>query len=144
MARNVMNQLIKTGTVHRAKLGVTAQSVNGDIAASLGLDRVSGALVSKVDPTSPAASAGVQQGDVILSVNGHPVDDSNALRNAVSSLQPGTDVSVTLLRNGSEKTLHATLAELKPVRALAGGIRERQANVGTVRHGGRTADAGCR
>jgi len=116
MARNVMNQLIKTGTVRRAKLGVTAQSVNGDIAASLGLDRVSGALVSKVDPRSPAATAGVQQGDVILSVNGHSVDDSNALRNAVSSLQPGTDVSLTLLRNGSEKTVHATLGELKATR----------------------------
>ena len=121
MARNVMNQLIKTGTVRRARLGVAAQNVTGDIAASLGLDRVSGALVSNVDPTSPAARAGVEQGDVILSVNGHAVDDSNALRNAVSSLQPGTEVTVTLLRNGTEKTLHATLAELKPTRVSQEG-----------------------
>ena len=117
MARNVMNQLIKGGSVRRAKLGVTAQNVTSDIAASLGLDHVSGALVGSVDPSSPAAQAGVEQGDVILTVNGHAVDDSNALRNAVSSLQPGTDVTLTLLRNGSQKTLHATLGELKPTRA---------------------------
>jgi Do/DeqQ family serine protease len=116
MARNVMGQLIKTGSVRRAKLGVTAQNITGDIAASLGLDRVSGALVSNVDPTSPAARAGIEQGDVILAVNDHPVDDSNALRNAISAMEPGSRATISVLRNGQRQSLQATLAELKTAR----------------------------
>jgi serine protease Do len=113
MARNVMDQLIKTGTVHRAKLGVTAQTITSDLAASLGLQSLNGALVSNVEPGSPAARAGVQQGDVILEVNGRPVADSNALRNEVAGTVPGSDVKLTVQRNGTRHTLSAKLAELR-------------------------------
>jgi Do/DeqQ family serine protease len=112
MARDVMNQLIHTGKVRRGMIGVGIQPVTADIAQSLGLKDVRGALVNEVRPDSPAASAGVERGDVIVAFNGTPVRDSNSFRNMVAGTQPGTPVSFTVLRNGRELQLHATLAEL--------------------------------
>src|SRR5262245_6760714 len=70
--RDVMQQLIKTGGVHRGMLGVTVQGVTADLAKSLGLAQVRGALVSDVTPDSPADRAGIRQGDLILEIDGHP------------------------------------------------------------------------
>jgi Do/DeqQ family serine protease len=112
MARNVMEQLIAGGRVHRSRLGVTAQSLTGDLAESLRLPSVEGALVSAVEPGSPAERAGLRQGDLILEVNGRPVADSNALRNEIASMKPGSTAAVTILRDGSRRTVNATLAEL--------------------------------
>ena len=70
MARNVMDQLVKGGTVRRGMLGVTVQNVNSDLAKSLGLEKVAGALVSSVRPDGPAARAGVQRGDVVTELDG--------------------------------------------------------------------------
>ena len=107
-----MNQLIAGGRVHRSRLGVTAQSMTADMADSLRLPSVRGALVSAVEPGSPAERAGIEQGDVILEVDGRPVDDSNALRNEIAGMKPGSTAKVTVLRDGARKTLDATLTEL--------------------------------
>ncbi len=112
MAENVMGQLIRTGRVRRGMLGVTVQGVTSDIASSLGLKEVRGAIVSKVEPDSPAARAGLEQGDVILTFNGQPVNDSNSLRNRVAGTMPGTRVALDVLRNGREQTMNAVLGEL--------------------------------
>ena len=112
MARDVMGQLIKQGRVHRGMIGVGIQSVTADLAQSLGLTQVRGALVNEVRPASPAASAGVKRGDVIVAFNGAPVADSNAFRNMVARTQPGTPVTFTVARDGRELELRATLAEL--------------------------------
>ncbi|HZT61093.1 MAG TPA: DegQ family serine endoprotease [Pyrinomonadaceae bacterium] len=112
MARDVMTQLIHTGKVRRGMMGVGIQPVTADIAQSLGLRDVRGALVNEVRPDSPAAGAGVERGDVIVAFNGTPVRDSNSFRNLVAGTQPGTPVSFTVLRDGRELQLHATLAEL--------------------------------
>ena len=112
MARSVMDQLIKSGRVRRGILGIIAQPMTSDIATSLGLREVRGAIVSAVAPGSPAERAGVQPGDVIVSFNGEPVADGNALRNAVAGTQPGTEVTLTVRRDGREEQLRATLAEL--------------------------------
>jgi len=112
MARNVMDQLVKNGKVRRAKLGVTVQGISADMAASLGLPSAKGALVSDVEDGSPAAHAGIKQGDVITQFNGKPVMDSNQLRNEISSTTPGSTVSLQVLRNGRTENVSATLGEL--------------------------------
>jgi Do/DeqQ family serine protease len=113
MARDVMNQLVKGGSVHRGMLGVTVQNVNSDIAKSLGLEKVAGALVSSVSPDGPAAKAGVQRGDVVVELDGMAVTDYNMLRNHVARLQPGSTVRLKVLRDGQTHDLTAKLAELK-------------------------------
>jgi Do/DeqQ family serine protease len=112
MAQNVMTQLIKTGKVRRARMGVTVQTVNSELAQSLGLHDVRGALVSTVEANSPAQQAGIERGDVIMTFNGQPVADSNDLRNRVASTLPGTKASVMLVRNGRDETKEVTLSEL--------------------------------
>ena len=112
MARQVMESLIAEGTVRRGMLGVTIQPLTPDLARSLGLDTTRGALVSSVSNGSAAERAGVRRGDVILSINGDVVRTSNDLRNRVASTKPGTRVTLTVLRDGKEQTLAATLEEL--------------------------------
>ena len=113
MARNVMTQLIEKGEVRRGKLGVTIQGITPALAESLGLSGTSGALVGDVESGSPAARAGVKPGDVIIAINGESVKDSNVLRNEIAQLQPGTNVKVTVLRDGKEQVLDATLGALQ-------------------------------
>ena len=120
MARQVMDQLKTDGKVSRSQLGVTVQNVTADIAASLKLADVSGALVSGVQPDSPAARAGLRQGDVIVSLDGEKLADNNALRNRIAGTKPGSKVAVEVLRDGRSQTLYATL-ELEADRDDASG-----------------------
>jgi serine protease Do len=123
MAKNVMDQLVVNGRVHRGVLGVTVQGVTGDLAAGLGLDKAEGAIVSKVDTGTAADQAGIKAGDVILSYQGRPVIDTNTLRNEIAATKPGSSVKLEILRDGTKRTLTATLDEMKASRAgnLGGG-----------------------
>jgi Do/DeqQ family serine protease len=119
MARAVMEQLKTDGRVSRGKLGVTVQNVTADIAASLELPEVGGALVSGVEPGSAAARAGLRQGDVIVALNGERVADNNVLRNRVAASRPGSSIAIEVVRAGKRETLNATLDALKPADAPA-------------------------
>ena len=114
MARHVMEQLVETGRVRRGLLGVTVQPVTSDLASSLGLAAVRGAIVSSVTDDSAAQRAGLEAGDVILRVDGGDVDDSNDLRNRISARAPGTTVTLDIVRDGRERQLRATLTEAEP------------------------------
>lgn len=112
LARNVMTQLIETGTVRRGMLGVTIQPVTSDIARSLGLGSVRGALVNGVRPGSPAAQAGLARGDVITTLDGEEVRDGNELRNRVAQVRPGTALPLEVIRGGTTMTYSVTVGQL--------------------------------
>jgi serine protease Do len=112
MAKNVMDQLIQRGKVERGMLGVSIQPVTSDIASGLGLKDVCGVLVSAVNAGGPAAQAGIRQGDVILQLNGTDVNDPNQLRNEIAATSPGSEVTLTIWRNGKQQQVHARLGTL--------------------------------
>lgn len=112
LARQVMDQVLKNGHVTRAYLGIYPQDVTPAMAKAFGEKQSEGIVVGDVTPNSPAQEAGVQRGDIILSVNGKPVNDSNQLRMSISMMQPGTKVTLKLLRNGNEHEATVKLAEM--------------------------------
>jgi len=112
MARNVMDQLRNGGKVHRGKLGVTIQPITPDLATSMNLKTTHGVLVNSVEPNSPAERAGIHPGDVISALNGTPVGDTNTLRNRIATTAPGTEVRITVLREGREQQMPVRLQEL--------------------------------
>src|SRR5215208_4817663 len=132
MAKSVMYQLRKSGTVRRGMLGVTVQSVTSDLASSLGLSDVRGALISSVQQGGPANRAGVQRGDVILALNGSPVADSNALRNQIANTEPGSEVTLTILRDKREQQIRVKLAELPASRKIAAADNTSNGNTGEL------------
>jgi serine protease Do len=112
VAREVMDQIIQNGKVTRAYLGVMAQEVTPAIAKAFHEPEVRGALIGDVTPNSPAQKAGLEKGDIILDIDGKPVNDSAELRMHVSLMAPGTKVNVKVFRDGAEKTFALTLAEM--------------------------------
>src|SRR5215468_2927786 len=111
MARSVMEQLIRFGSVKRGQLGVSMYTVTPDIAHSLGLSNAQGALVSQVVDGSPAEKAGIRTGDVITSVNGQPVKTNSELRNSIGLLRVGDKVEIGLLREGKAQHVTAIISD---------------------------------
>jgi serine protease Do/serine protease DegQ len=111
MARSVMEQLVRYGAVRRGQLGVSMYTVTPDIAHSLGLADVSGALVTQVVEGSAAERAGIRTGDVITAVNGHAVKSNSELRNTIGLLRVGDRLEIGLLRDGKPLRVSAQLAE---------------------------------
>jgi serine protease Do len=99
--------------VPRGYLGVNIQPVSSAMAESLGLKSASGAMIDEVIPGTPAAEAGLKSGDVITKLNGKGIEETADLGRWIGSFKPGDEVELTLMRDGTEKTLEATLAEHK-------------------------------
>ncbi|HTO42430.1 MAG TPA: DegQ family serine endoprotease [Rhizomicrobium sp.] len=108
---DVISQLKAHGHVNRGWLGVQIQSLTPEIAASLGTKDMEGAIIAEVVPDGPAAKAGLQQGDVVVAVNGKPVQDSRDLSRRVAALLAGSKATFTVMRDGARKdvTAHITL-----------------------------------
>jgi serine protease Do len=124
MVRQTMDQIIKTGKVTRGYLGVGIQDVTPELAAAFKLGDRKGSLVGDVDPNGPSARAGLQPGDLIVEVNGKPMDDSRGLRLLVSSSAPGTQINLRVLREGQSRNLTVTLGEL-PVKVAREDTRQK-------------------
>jgi serine protease Do len=118
LARTVMDQILKNGKVTRAYLGIVPQDVTPAIAKAFGVKEMQGALVGDVSADGPAQKSGLEKGDIILQVDGKPVDDANQLRMSVSMMAPGTAVHLKVLRNGAQRDMTVTLGEL-PVEQAA-------------------------
>jgi serine protease Do len=117
MAREVRDQLIKRGNVRRGQLGIYPQAMTAELAAGLGLKDTKGVLVADVDPNGAAARAGVRRGDIILKINNDEVNNPNALRNRIAMTDPGTEVTLTLIREGKEQQVKVKLGELRAASA---------------------------
>jgi serine protease DegQ len=113
MARDIMDQLIAHGEIKRAQLGVTIQDLTPDLAKTSGLNVETGAVVNEVIAASPAEKAGLQAGDVITKVNGHPISGASNLRNKIGQMPIGSELHITLIRNGASQEVTAVLAEAK-------------------------------
>lgn len=111
MAAENARDLIDDGKVTRGFLGVTIRDLDDVMADYYKLDDPKGALVQGVEPGEPADRAGVEQGDVIVSVNGREVADSDALRMNVARLRPGSKIDVEVIRDGRRKNLTVELGE---------------------------------
>jgi Do/DeqQ family serine protease len=123
MARSVMNQIISFGGVRRGLLGVNIGTVTPDIAETYDLEDTSGAFVTEVSSGSAAEAAGLEIGDVIVSVDGETMDGPGALRNAIGLLRPGDTVTVGYMRDGELNSVMATLGE-RPTAGLAQRLSE--------------------
>ncbi|MGY6708351.1 MAG: Do family serine endopeptidase [Rhizobiaceae bacterium] len=112
LAGDVVTNLMERGQVMRGWLGVQIQQVTDDIADSVGLEAASGALVTEAQAEGPARAAGVRAGDIITAVDGRNVDSPRSLARVIGSIAPGTEVDVTLWRNGAEEVVSIDLGEL--------------------------------
>jgi serine protease Do len=112
MARSVMDQLVKRGRVSRGWLGIGIQPVNASLGKAFRLTgEPRGALITDVSPGSPADRARLVAGDIILEIDGTPLEDSRELSLAVSTKSPGATVRLKVVRDGSEREFAVTLAE---------------------------------
>ncbi len=108
LVSHVADSLVKNGKVVRGYLGVQTQDVTAALAESLDLDTRKGALVAEVQPNTPADKAGLKNGDVIVSVNGQPVEDSHRLSFTVGAVAPGTKLDLEVIRDGEAQKITAT------------------------------------
>jgi serine protease DegQ len=111
MAKNVMEQIIASGTVTRGWIGVDIADVTPDLAESLNLKQARGAAIAGVQDAGPADKAGIRAGDVLVQVNGRPVQDSVTARSLISDLSPGTRASVVLIRKEKEVSLQVQIGK---------------------------------
>ncbi|AXV15549.1 serine protease [Neorhizobium sp. SOG26] len=113
LAENIVHQLIEFGETRRGWLGVRIQPVTDDIAASLGLDRARGALVSGVVNNGPIKNGEIKAGDVVLTFDGQPVNEMRDLPRIVAESPVDKQVDVVILRDGKEQTVKVTLGRLE-------------------------------
>lgn len=139
VAMDVGRQLQAHGRVTRGRLGVGIQDLDQALAKSFGLDRPRGALVANVEEGGPAAAAGVQEGDVILSFDGRAIDSAGALPATVATAKPGRKVELEVWRDRASRKLAVTVGGAEVAAAVADngapargrlGLRVRPANAG--------------
>ncbi|MDT7951142.1 MAG: Do family serine endopeptidase [Acetobacteraceae bacterium] len=113
LVKNVVDQLVADGHVTRGYLGVESQRLTADIASGLGLSAdTHGALVASVQPDSPAAKAGLRDGDVIQAVGDHKIGDPGELARTIADIKPGDSAKLDVLRDGQDKPVTITIATL--------------------------------
>ncbi len=134
VAMDIADQLREDGSVERGWLGVVIQPVSRDLAESFGLDGARGALIADVAPDSPAASAGLKAGDIVLAVDGQEVDKSSTLPRLIGQVSPGSDVDLSVLRDGKEVAETVTVGDWPEdgMPGSAGGQDDPQTRLGVA------------
>jgi len=111
MAKSVMTQLIKEGKVTRGWLGITIQNFTPELAKEFGLGKSAGALVTEIMKGSPAEKAGLKRGDIITELNDREIKNVETLRNTIAQSAVGSKIKLTVIRDGKNLTLSATITE---------------------------------
>jgi len=111
LARHDMDQILKTGKVERAYLGILPQDVTPAMAKAFGVKDTNGAVVAEITPNSPASRSELKQGDIVTSINGKPIEDANQLRLAVGMLAPGSTANLNVLRDGRSMQVAVKLGD---------------------------------
>ena len=109
LAKNVLEQIVKTGTVTRGWIGVEVQDMTDELAESFGVKSAQGALIAGVMRNGPADKAGVRPGDILVSVAGKPVKDAQAMLELIAALPPGEKARFGLMREGKPLELEITI-----------------------------------
>ena len=117
--QTIVDQLKANGNVSRGWLGVQIQDLTPELAASIDVKDAKGALVAQVVANSPAQKAGFAQGDIVVALNGTNVEDTRALTREVAAMKAGQKATFTVLRDGSRRTLTATIEKRDPDRLAA-------------------------
>lgn len=125
MARAVMDQLIEFGEVRRGRLGVIVQDLTPDLADALRVDAKAGAVITKVEPDTPAERAGLKAGDIIVAIDDRPVRSSGDLRNQIGLKRVGGKIELGVVREGKVETLSVRLEKARDVARLARGESDR-------------------
>jgi serine protease Do len=129
IAKKVVVQLKDKGRVIRGRLGVQIQDLTEGMVRQFDLKSKNGAVVSSVEPDSPAEKAKLQQYDVIVQVSGQPVKDGSDLRFKIADIMPGNKVDLLIIRDGKEMKVTATVDELEPARE-AGQVASSDKDIG--------------
>ena len=114
LAKKVMDDIVAHGKVKRGYIGIGLGSVDAGTAEAFGLDRPQGVLINSVMPNTPAAKADLKEGDIVLSVDGQPVNRPNHLQSLVARKHPGDTVALAVRRNTENLTIRVTLGERLP------------------------------
>lgn len=122
MARHVYEQLIESGTVERGFLGVLPQDLEPEMAKAFGLKNGKGVLIPDVTKDSAADKAGVKHNDIVLELNGEPVESADAFRNRIAMLKPGAKVKLVVWRDGKRKTITVPLGKRPTTDELTGNL----------------------
>ena len=113
MAQAVVDQLLEFGEIRRGLLGVRIEEVSQNVAQALGLDELTGALVASVEEDSPAEAAGIRVQDVIVSVDGRPIEDPADLRNRIGFSRVGDTVRIGIVRDGRRIEKEAVIGQVR-------------------------------
>jgi len=115
MVKAVVDQIARFGEVRRGRLGASSEDISYDLAASLGLASVDGAIITSVEPNSPAEQAGLKARDVVTGANGKSVRDSIDLRNRIGLMSVGETLNLDLIRNGKPLTMKVKISKAPDV-----------------------------
>ncbi|HEY9127006.1 MAG TPA: Do family serine endopeptidase [Acidobacteriaceae bacterium] len=111
--------IIRDGAVHHGYLGISMNDVTPENSSFFHLPDASGAIVTQVSPDSPASRGGLKSGDVLRSINGKTINNGSALQVAVSQIKPGSEITLNVLRDGKDETLHVQVGEFHAKTELA-------------------------
>ena len=114
LAKKVMDDIVAHGNVKRGYIGIGLGSVDAGTAEAFGLDRPQGVLINNVLPNTPGAKANLKEGDIVLSVDGQPVNRPNHLQSLVARKHPGDTITLAVRRNTENLTIRVTLSERLP------------------------------